>query len=31
MPARKPLELTETARRSAVRLLQRWIVTGDPL
>lgn len=28
MPARKPLELTETARRSAIKLLQRWIVEG---
>jgi phage gpG-like protein len=29
MPARKPLGFTETAKRGALRTLQRYVVTGD--
>ena len=29
LPRRRPVELTETARRQVVRILQRYIVTGS--
>lgn len=29
LPRRRPLEFTETARRNVVKILQRWIVTGE--
>lgn len=29
LPRRRPLEFTETARRAAVKILQRWIITGE--
>lgn len=28
LPQRRPVELTEAARKESVRILQRWIVTG---